>query len=79
MNSYRQTFRVCRDDPDRHHENNYTVTKGKKCNEKSFSRDAHPDTGVSFQMQLLLEFGGEIADHEHRDNQGSGGMAKKFP
>jgi hypothetical protein len=37
-------------------ENNYTVMKGKKCNEKSFSRDAHSDAGVSFQMQLLLEF-----------------------
>ncbi len=37
-------------------ENNYTVMKGKKCNEKSFSCDAHSDAGVSFQMQLLLEF-----------------------
>ena len=39
-----------------HHENNYTLKKGKTCNEKSFSRNAHPDTGLSFQMQLLLEF-----------------------
>ncbi|MDD1699488.1 MAG: hypothetical protein LUQ04_01705 [Methanoregula sp.] len=40
----------------RQDENNYTLKKGKKCNEKSFSCDAHPNTGLSFQMQLLLEF-----------------------
>jgi hypothetical protein len=62
-----------------HHENNYTLKKGKTCNEKSFSCDAHPDAGLSFQMQLLLEFRGRIPDHEHRDHQGSGGMAQKFP
>ena len=39
-----------------YYEKNYTVTKDKKCNEKSFSRDAHSDAGVSFQVQLLLEF-----------------------
>jgi hypothetical protein len=38
------------------HENNYTLTEGKKCNEKSLSCDAHPDSGLSFQVQLLLEF-----------------------
>ena len=40
----------------RRYENNYALKKGKKCNEKPFSCDAHPDIGVSFQMQLLLEF-----------------------
>jgi hypothetical protein len=34
---------------------------------KAFSRHDHPHLGLSFQMLLLLEFGGGFAHHEHRD------------
>jgi hypothetical protein len=44
------------DDGQRQDENNYTLKKGKECNEKSFSYHAYTDAGLSFQMQLLLEF-----------------------
>ncbi len=37
-------------------ENNYTLKKGKKCNEKSFSYHAYTNAGVSLEVQLLLEF-----------------------
>jgi hypothetical protein len=57
-------------------ENHYTVKKGDLVNEKPVPHYAHPDVGLPVQVQLLLEFGGRIPDHEHRYGQGRDRVAQ---